>query len=97
MKVAEVAVAVVTGSTWTGAMGGMQIGVRWEQVGHVFSRWVFVAQAGAGLMGFGGGSTGMPLAEVTLMVLPGAKSKVGRMSVNEVQWASVVPSGSNSM
>ena len=89
--------AMATGSTWMGSMGGVQIGVRREQVGQVFSRWVFVVQARAGLMGFGGMSAGVPLAEVTLMVLLGAKSRAGQMSMNEVQWASVVPSGSNSM
>ena len=73
----------------------MQIGVRQEQVGQVFSRQVFMVQVGAGLMGFSGVSTGMPLAEVILVVLLGAESRVRQMSMNKVQWVSVVPSGSN--
>ena len=52
-----VAVAA-TGSTWTGPMGGMRMGVRREQVGWVFLRWVFVAPVRTGLAESGGVSTG---------------------------------------
>ena len=54
-----VAVAVAaTGSTWTGPMGGMRMGVRWEQVGQVFLRWVFMALVRTGLAESGGMSAG---------------------------------------
>ena len=95
VKVAEVAVVVAMGSTWTGAVGGMQIGARQEQVGQVFSRQVFVVQVGAGLMGFGGVSTGVPLVDVTPLVLPGAELRVGWMSIGAVGVANMAPAGSN--
>ena len=108
MKVAElepiaVAVAaVVTGSTWMGAIGGMQIGVRWEQVGQVFSMQVlmtrvFMAWAQAGLVGLGGMSAGVPLADVAWVVLLGAESRAELVSLNVMKVANVVPSGSTSM
>ena len=108
MKVVElelVMVAVVVmamGSMWMGAIGGMQIGVRWEQVGQAFSRWVsmawvFVVWLCARLTGYGGMSTGAHLADMMPLVLPGAELRAGWMSIGVVGVANVVPSGSNLM
>ena len=84
-----------------GAIGGMQVGVRQEQVGQVFLRWVFVVQVfvawlHARLMGYGGVSTGVHLVDVTPLVLLVAESRAGQMSISAVGVANVAPSGSNS-